>query len=70
MSPAKFLSQVSRNITARQSMSEPRPRSRHWTPNPDPTSITVPGVDTTASINDQIDQIDQLITIRLQVCTF
>ncbi|KAF8493615.1 hypothetical protein JB92DRAFT_2835106 [Gautieria morchelliformis] len=47
-------------------MSVPKPRTQHWTPNPDPTSITVPGLDATASINDQIDQIDQLITIRLQ----
>lgn len=55
---------VSRSHTA---MSEPRPRTQHWAPNPDPTSIVIPGVDATASVNDQIDQIDQLITIRLQV---
>lgn len=56
---------VSRSHTA--TMSEPRPRTQHWAPNPDPTSIVIPGVDATASVNDQIDQIDQLITIRLQV---
>lgn len=48
-------------------MSEPQPRSEHWAPNPDPTSIVIPGVDVTASVNGQIDQIDQLVTIRLQV---
>ncbi|KAK0199175.1 hypothetical protein F5146DRAFT_123607 [Armillaria mellea] len=37
-----------------------------WQPNPDPASIEVPGLDTTASVNDQIDQIEQLITIKLQ----
>ncbi|KIJ49373.1 hypothetical protein M422DRAFT_27735 [Sphaerobolus stellatus SS14] len=46
-------------------MTEPTPRSRRWAPR-DPAAIVVPGVDTAASLNDQIDQIDQLITIRLQ----
>ncbi|KAJ6520515.1 DASH complex subunit Ask1-domain-containing protein [Mycena sanguinolenta] len=36
------------------------------TPNPDPSSIQVPGLDTTAPILDQIEQIEQLITIKLQ----
>ncbi|KAF8530404.1 hypothetical protein BU17DRAFT_79161 [Hysterangium stoloniferum] len=45
---------------------EPQPRTLHWTPTRDPTSIVVPGVDTSASVTGQIDQIDQLITIRLQ----
>ena len=39
-----------------------------FVPNPDPAAIEIPGLDTTASINDQIDQMDQLITIKLQVC--
>jgi len=38
-----------------------------WKPNSDPAFITVPGLDTTASVTDQIDQIDQLITLKLQV---
>ncbi len=38
-----------------------------WKPSSDPASITVPGLDTTASVTDQIDQIDQLITLKLQV---
>jgi hypothetical protein len=38
-----------------------------WEPNPDPMAIEIPGLDTEASINDQIDQMDQLITIKLQV---
>ena len=38
-----------------------------WKPSADPASITVAGLDTTASVNDQIDQIDQLITLKLQV---
>ncbi|KAF8640537.1 hypothetical protein AX17_000199 [Amanita inopinata Kibby_2008] len=37
-----------------------------WTPNPDPTSIHVPGLDTAAAVHDQIEQIEQLITIKLQ----
>ena len=32
-----------------------------------PNDIEVPGLDTNASVQDQIDQIDQLITIKLQV---
>lgn len=38
-----------------------------WEPTDDPSSIVVPGLDITASVNDQIDQIEQLITIKLQV---
>ncbi|KAM6498752.1 hypothetical protein JOM56_006700 [Amanita muscaria] len=37
-----------------------------WAPNPDPASISVPGLDTTAPVHDQIEQIEQLITIKLQ----
>jgi hypothetical protein len=33
----------------------------------DPSSIQIPGLDRTASVNDQIDQIEQLITFKLQV---
>jgi hypothetical protein len=38
-----------------------------WKPSSDPASITVAGLGTTGSVNDQIDQIDQLITLKLQV---
>ena len=41
--------------------------SPRWKPSADPASITVAGLDTTASVNDQMDQIDQLITLKLQV---
>ncbi|KAJ7222877.1 DASH complex subunit Ask1-domain-containing protein [Mycena haematopus] len=37
-----------------------------WTPNPDPSTIQVPGLDTTAPLLDQIEQMEQLITIKLQ----
>ena len=39
-----------------------------WEPNSDPSSIEIPGLDTSAPLNEQIDQMDQLITIKLQVC--
>ncbi|THV04457.1 hypothetical protein K435DRAFT_961909 [Dendrothele bispora CBS 962.96] len=42
------------------------PPPRRWRPNPDPASIEVPGVDTNASPHDQIEQIEQLITLKLQ----
>ncbi|GJJ15854.1 hypothetical protein Clacol_010132 [Clathrus columnatus] len=42
-----------------------KPRSSPWTPSY-PADIVIPGVDPTASINEQIDRIDQLITIKLQ----
>ncbi|KAH9973366.1 DASH complex subunit Ask1-domain-containing protein [Lactifluus volemus] len=42
------------------------PNPPRWKPSVDPASIIVPGLDTTASVNDQIDQIDQLITLKLQ----
>jgi hypothetical protein len=44
------------------------PKPPRWEPSEDPSSIVVPGLDTTASVNDQIDQIEQHITIKLQVC--
>lgn len=43
------------------------PNPPRWQPNPDPMNIHVPGLDTDASYLDQIEQIDQLITIKLQV---
>ena len=43
------------------------PNPPRWKPNPDPASIVVPGLDTDASVTDQIEQIEQLITIKLQV---
>jgi hypothetical protein len=39
----------------------------HWEPAPDPDSIVIPGLDTAAPTADQIEQIDQLITLKLQV---
>ncbi|KAF8548879.1 hypothetical protein OG21DRAFT_667610 [Imleria badia] len=42
------------------------PNPPRWSPSTDPASIVVPGLDTKAPINDQIDQIEQLITIKLQ----
>lgn len=43
------------------------PNPPRWEPSEDPSSIVVPGLDASASVNDQIDQIEQLITIKLQV---
>jgi len=43
------------------------PNPPRWKPSTDPASINVAGLDTTASVNDQTDQIDQLITLKLQV---
>ncbi|KAF8807872.1 hypothetical protein BYT27DRAFT_7338498 [Phlegmacium glaucopus] len=37
-----------------------------WKPASDPSSIVIPGLDTDASTIDQIEQIEQLITIKLQ----
>ncbi|KAI5991343.1 hypothetical protein EDC04DRAFT_2812208 [Pisolithus marmoratus] len=42
------------------------PNPPRWTPAEDPASIVVPGLDTRAPVNDQIDQIEQLITIKLE----
>ena len=39
----------------------------HWEPAPNPDSIVVPGLNTAAPTADQIEQIDQLITLKLQV---
>ena len=38
-----------------------------WQPAPDPDSIVIPGLNTAAPTADQIEQIDQLITLKLQV---
>lgn len=43
------------------------PKNERWEPAADPNEIVVPGLDTNASVNDQIEQIEQLITIKLQV---
>lgn len=43
------------------------PKSSRWEPAADPSDIIVPGLDTTAPPYDQIEQIEQLITIKLQV---
>ncbi|KAJ8456850.1 hypothetical protein ONZ45_g18554 [Pleurotus djamor] len=42
------------------------PNPPRWTPPTDAQSIEIPGIDVNASPNDQIDQIEQLITIKLQ----
>ncbi|KAJ7157220.1 hypothetical protein C8R46DRAFT_1293716 [Mycena filopes] len=42
------------------------PNPPRWKPNPDPASIVVPGLDSTAPLLDQIEQMEQLITIKLQ----
>lgn len=55
------------NIKELKPIPENPPR---WKPTADPATITVAGVDTTASVSDQIDQIDQLITLKLQVRVF
>jgi DASH complex subunit ASK1 len=38
-----------------------------WEPALDPDSIVIPGLNTAAPTADQIEQIDQLITLKLQV---
>ena len=43
------------------------PNPERWKPAEDPSTIVVPGLDTDASTTDQIEQIEQLITIKLQV---
>ena len=42
-------------------------KTSRWEPATDPNDIVVPGLDTTAPPYDQIEQIEQLITIKLQV---
>lgn len=44
-----------------------KPNPPRWKPSSNPASIEVPGLDTSASVSDQIDQIEQLITLKLQV---
>ncbi|KAL1728267.1 DASH complex subunit Ask1-domain-containing protein [Schizophyllum commune] len=51
------------DLPPRRPIRQPPPR---WKPNPNPASIDVPGLDTTASVTDQIEQIEQLITLKLQ----
>ena len=43
------------------------PNPPRWKPAADPTTIDVPGLDTDASVLDQIEQLEQMITIKLQV---
>jgi DASH complex subunit ASK1 len=43
------------------------PNPQRWKPAEDPSTIVIPGLDTDASTTDQIEQIEQLITIKLQV---
>ncbi|KAI6136180.1 hypothetical protein F5141DRAFT_1039509 [Pisolithus sp. B1] len=42
------------------------PNPPRWAPAEDPASIVVPGLDKSAPVNDQVDQIEQLITIKLE----
>ncbi|KAI0315328.1 hypothetical protein OF83DRAFT_1085023 [Amylostereum chailletii] len=52
-----------------QEIKEPNiipPNPPRWEPSTDPANIAVPGLDTSAPVNDQIDQIEQLITLKLQ----
>ncbi|KAJ4470920.1 hypothetical protein J3R30DRAFT_1137932 [Lentinula aciculospora] len=42
------------------------PNPPRWQPNPDPSTIEVPGLDASVSPQDQIEQIEQLITLKLQ----
>jgi hypothetical protein len=39
-----------------------------WKPTDDPRDIIIPGVDPELPITVQTEQIDQLITLKLQVC--
>ncbi|KAG6879325.1 hypothetical protein C0992_003542 [Termitomyces sp. T32_za158] len=50
-------------LTSRRNIPENPTR---WRPNPDPASIIVPGLDTSAPVLDQIEQMEQLITLKLQ----
>lgn len=43
------------------------PNEPRWEPASDPSSIVIPGLNTDASPIDQIEQLEQLITIKLQV---
>lgn len=43
------------------------PLPPRWKPNPDPMSIEIPGLDTTASPQNQIEQMEQLITLKVLV---
>ncbi|KZT22676.1 hypothetical protein NEOLEDRAFT_1180751 [Neolentinus lepideus HHB14362 ss-1] len=43
-----------------------KPNPPRWEPSDDPDAIIVPGLDTNASVNDQIDYIEQLVTVKLQ----
>ncbi|KAH8094634.1 hypothetical protein BXZ70DRAFT_896723 [Cristinia sonorae] len=42
------------------------PKTPRWEPAADPNDIVIPGLDTSAPPGDQIEQIEQLITIKLQ----
>ena len=40
------------------------PKATRWEPTQDPNDIVIPGLDITAPVNEQIEQIEQLITIK------
>ncbi|KAK0482325.1 hypothetical protein IW261DRAFT_1678045 [Armillaria novae-zelandiae] len=66
-SSGPFKIPVSACATGQQQRRPIPPHPPRLQPNLDPASIEVPGLDITASVNDQIDQIEQLITIKLQI---
>lgn len=43
------------------------PPSERWEPQADPSQIEVPELNTSAPPHEQLEQLDQIITIRLQV---
>ena len=51
-------------------MSTSQRRKPLFMPNPDPATIIVPGVDSNAPPAVQLEQIEQLITLRLAVSTY
>ncbi|KAN0136028.1 hypothetical protein V8E53_006189 [Lactarius tabidus] len=57
---------TSRNVRCLKELNTIPPNPPRWDPSSYFSSISRPGLDTTASVNDQIDQIDQLITLNLQ----
>ena len=46
------------------------PLSERWVPAADPFTVDVPGLDRSAPVQDQIDYLEQMITIKLQVRVF
>lgn len=53
-------------VQPKTSLPDIEPLNSHWEPS-DPEAIEVPGLNTSAPLQDQLEQLEQLITIRLQV---